>query len=538
MSEQEKISAAKRKDRYSKLYDAYRDEADSDDLFWSSLSSGNAPAREATSVKSETPDGKAAPVRNAAPVKAVAPAEKELEKSEIRKVVIADDEEFDDDEEPVKRRIVSERSGSSDDGSGGSGSGGSGSGGGTSRAARRKKEQKRKLRRGRRMFIVFMVLWSIALIVLGIWLWRYTDRCLVDYEKSQPENNVDRLLEEFIVKARDGSVVDNVNFTQLPGEFESPDILKEQYVEKLKSVKSFTWEKNKQSYSTTKPVYDILGDGQTVATMTIESYNPRRILAILEVCDWKIERIDPVVEKVKTSNYRFTVPSKYTVVVNGRTLTSDFVISRGEVPSYLKLLEEYTDYDVEVVYEIKRLLNAPTVEIRNAEGQTVEPTKDESGNVVIHVKPYAKFAEMPDDRKQIAETISKKWMDLTTNDLSGSDRGLSKMREDMVKDAQLYKDAEQYAKSIDIKFVSSHVLGNPPYTGFAIDNYVEYSDRCFSCHVAFVKHMVLTKNKKSVVSEMDDTFYFVYIDQTDDGKDNPRWLLLDTISGVVTNGAQ
>ena len=53
------------------------------------------------------------------------------------------------------------------------------------------------------------------------------------------------------------------------------------FFEKLKSVTTFTCVKNKNSYSTTNPIYDILGDGKVVARMRMTSYNPKKILAIL-----------------------------------------------------------------------------------------------------------------------------------------------------------------------------------------------------------------------------------------------------------------
>ena len=35
-----------------------------------------------------------------------------------------------------------------------------------------------------------------------------------------------------------------------------------------------------------------------------------------------------------------------------------------------------------------------------------------------------------------------------------------------------------------------------------------------------------TRNIKTT-DEMNSTFYFMYYDETDDGKENPRWVILD-----------
>jgi len=41
----------------------------------------------------------------------------------------------------------------------------------------------------------------------------------------------------------------------------------------------------------------------------------------------------------------------------------------------------------------------------------------------------------------------------------------------------------------DITFISDHVLSGNPYTGVVVDNYIEYNDNCYSCHIAFTKNM-------------------------------------------------
>ena len=53
------------------------------------------------------------------------------------------------------------------------------------------------------------------------------------------------------------------------------------------------------------------------------------------------------------------------------------------------------------------------------------------------------------------------------------------------------------------------------------DNYIEYNDDCYSCHIAFTKNMTLTSGgaRKDVI---DSTFYFVKYDG--------RWAIADMIA--------
>ena len=113
--------------------------------------------------------------------------------------------------------------------------------------------------------------------------------------------------------------------------------------------------------------------------------------------------------------------------------------------------------------------------------------------------------------------------------------GLWEIRKYLLKDSLFYVKAEEYAKGVDITFVSSHTIENPEYTELEVTDYTEYSDDCFSIHIHFIKNMRLVKGNRRVTSTMDSTFYFIYVDDSDDGEDNPHWTLGDMIAGAKQN---
>lgn len=531
-----------RGERYRNLYDAYRDETDSDDEeFWDAL---NAPEQGASSSSGRVSDPddeddedidlvdddddddladpeeiQAAKARIAA--KAAAGQTRSATGANVRKTRSAAEagRRVTRSADETERETVAPRR----------------------RVNRKKREQERKLRRGRRMYIVFLVLWSILLIGGGIWLWRYTGRCLVDYEKSQPENNAERLLEVFVGKVRDGSIESEFKeFTdsedwKLPGVFESATLIKEQYIDKLKSVKEYTCKKNEKSYSTTNPIYDILGDGEVVARMRMVSYNPKKILAILEVCEWKIESVMAVInDDYNTKDYVYTVPSDYTVTVNGVKLTDEYIVKRGEVPKELAYVQDYVKIPTDVTYKVCDIMNQPEVVVTDGDGNTVNAELDANGCISITQEPK-KGLDVPEERYNLALKTAQKWMDFVTNDLEGSNKGLWEIRKYLLKDSLFYVKAEEYAKGVDITFVSSHTIENPEYTELEVTDYTEYSDDCFSIHIHFIKNMRLVKGNRRVTSTMDSTFYFIYVDDSDDGEDNPHWTLGDMIAGAKQN---
>ena len=116
-----------------------------------------------------------------------------------------------------------------------------------------------------------------------------------------------------------------------------------------------------------------------------------------------------------------------------------------------------------------------------------------------------------------------------TNDLEGSQKGFGTMKEYLITDSYLYDVAYKWVTNIDITFTFSHVLKNPPFTEEKVSNYVSFADNLFSCDIYFIKHMadVKDRNEGAIEDVMNSTFYFMYYDETDDGKDNPRWVILD-----------
>ena len=105
-----------------------------------------------------------------------------------------------------------------------------------------------------------------------------------------------------------------------------------------------------------------------------------------------------------------------------------------------------------------------------------------------------------------------------------------------IKDSIYYKAADDYAHGPDITFISDHRLSNPTYTDVVVDNYIVYSDNCYSLHISETTNMVLTRTGEARQDKIDSVFYFVNYDDTDDGEDNPRWCIVDMIA--VTNTAE
>lgn len=371
------------------------------------------------------------------------------------------------------------------------------------------------------IFWICLGAWAFILIVLGIIFLSYTDKCLKQYEAAQPNHKMDVVLEDVKAGIADGSIVSEMELPAGGGEFEDAGIYGQLFLASAQGASAYTYQKDASSYNTEAPIYDIMADDKMVAKVTLHSYNEKTIFGILTIMDWEVASIEPVIN-VETKDYTITVPSVYMVAVNGVTLSDQYVVSNSPNPDYANV-EEYVAMPTDITYEVKGLVNEPSITLTDAKGVTA-PATITDGKVVASISGDS----MPEDRKEMVFEIAKTWQNFMTNDLAGNSHGLGTVRQYLIKDSYYWNLATQYAGGVDITFMSAH--NTDGYTEPVIDEYVEYSENCFSCHISYVKNMTLTRNGDKVTDEIDSTFYFVNYDDSDDGQDNPHWAMVDMIA--------
>ena len=99
------------------------------------------------------------------------------------------------------------------------------------------------------------------------------------------------------------------------------------------------------------------------------------------------------------------------------------------------------------------------------------------------------------------------------------------MKEYLIEDSYLYEVAYRWAQGIDITYTADHILEDPPFTEEKVSNYVDYGNNLFSCDISFVKHMYLTGRKMQVTDVTNSTFYFMYLQNSDET--DGHWVIVD-----------
>ena len=376
-------------------------------------------------------------------------------------------------------------------------------------------------------FWVGLALYTAILIVLAFIFLKYTDKCLKRYENSQPENYIASFVETFEQNAKDGSLTpSDFTFESLDLTFVDSEILLEDYIDSLGTYSSFTAEKDPTSYITEAPVYNISADGEPVARVTLKAISQTKIYAILTIMDWDVDTIEPVCS-IDLTNYTFSIPDGYTPVINSRHVDTSYKTGNVEEIPEFAYVSNYIDMPEYVEYKVENVLADSDIKVLNTNGEEV-PIEINGSKIKA---TYASAAsELSEERKNEALSMIQTYEDFNTDDLGGANHGLATVQSFLIKDSDYWNMAKQWAGGVDITFTSAHKFDDPKYTNVVVDNYAEYSDICYSLHIAFSKNMILTRTGEKISNDFDSTVFFIYYDDSDDGVDNPHWCIADMIA--------
>lgn len=197
-----------------------------------------------------------------------------------------------------------------------------------------------------------------------------------------------------------------------------------------------------------------------------------------------------------------------------------------------KASEVSADPEYDMLYEYVKEL--PTVNLYN-----IAVLKDNAQVSVIDKDGEETL--LSDDRTEYSFTVQDNSTDVIPEEISdevdvlkmaqnwslfmSADLSFKEMSQYLIKDSYQYEAAYKYATGVDIKFVSAHTLGNPAFSDETVGNFVRITEDSFSVDISFVKNMVLPSGAKRK-DPMNDRFYFVKYDDTDDGSDNPKWKIV------------
>lgn len=427
---------------------------------------------------------------------------------------------------------------------------------------------------------IYLVYLGVLLILAAVFLF-YVHSLLVDFEASQVDNIISAKLDSIKAAASAGKLEKEISLDGIKEQYQPTD-------EELKSYQNafaigeLTYKKSRSGLSSDTVTYDIYLNGFNIGNLVMKTLKEDTVLAIFPITEWamisceaKTFSFDFPANVTVTSGgeviegkpseteglLTYTVSSLFhpdtlitdtignTVSFNGKEAVS-FVyytvkaltcydvyygdkpvsISKAKVTGIDKYqyVKEYCDEIPDLAtYELCVIDDGSSISVKDKSGAVVEAvTKDN----VITAETLPVSDTLPTGLEGDPDPLdmAERWSLFMSQDLAyyGWPNGFYKLAEYLAKGSYYYDSMYKYATGIDITFTSGHSLGNPAFVNESVTDYVKFSDRCFSCHIKFDKPMYLSTGL-NIVDPLDSTFYFIYVDDTDDGVNNPHWAVID-----------
>lgn len=368
----------------------------------------------------------------------------------------------------------------------------------------------------------------ILILIMAIFL-IYVADSLIKYENNQTENYLEDLIENLKKASKNNKIEKYIDTSNIIiDNFENSDTTINQGFYELFNTRKITYKLNENSQDENKPVYDIDADGEKVLEISLDGTKKENRLSLLTFSRWEIKKIE---NKMENGLYmcKIVVPNNYSVYVNGKVLTEDLIKETTQNEG-LEQIAQYVDIPHIVEYEVSNLLKKPKVKILNSDGNETEYSQD--GNTISKDLDFLSVDTEEEASKHIAGNIdvlkvAKDWSLYLTDDLDGRLHGYYNISKYLINDSKIKKFAYSWATGIDITFVSSHTLMNPTFTEEKVSNFEIYSENAFSCEVYLQKNLKLKSGGKKIEDKMNERMYFAYYDETDDGKENPEWKLVN-----------
>jgi len=229
-------------------------------------------------------------------------------------------------------------------------------------------------------------------------------------------------------------------------------------------------------------------------------------------------------DSIYTYDYIVKLPDNFQITVGGSP--ADRYVTAEEEIAKFQYAAEYSKMPKIRTYTITSAFCEPEIEIYDNLNQRVECVFE---NYCFEVTEQTGRDSVPEDIAAGIDVleIGRKWSRFMTGDLEGNKKGFGTMKKYLIEGSYLYNVAYKWITSADSTYTPRHTFKNPPFTEEKVSNFVSYGDNIFSCDIYFVKHMHLTSYNMDVDDVMNSTFFFLNYDDTEDGKDNPHWVIID-----------
>ena len=384
----------------------------------------------------------------------------------------------------------------------------------------------------------FIYLLVILVALLGLRF--YVRGVMVEYENQDPAAYVRQLLQD--ASDKDGEIGEFLKVHAFEGPAGNLPGTRARFYEAVDALKAgntdaFEFAEDPAHIGSADPIVNVTKDGKPFLRVQLHETEKESKLVIMTISRWEIaSAVLPDPDRDASAglplgedgllSYTITVPEGFTLLLNGDPV--DAGTSYSETPlSAFDYVAPYTEVPTGRGYEFSGMAAELRVSALNNAGEEVAATQLAPGAYEVPAD-FAETQDAMDAMAQVADPlyIGELWSQFMTDDVGGSYHGLYTVRREcmLLEGSNLYELATNWAGSIDITFVSTHVITS--WDNESVRNFIRYNDRLLSADVYFEKVMRVGGSTRTDV--FDNRMYFVYIEDPQIAA--PGWYLADMLS--------
>lgn len=366
----------------------------------------------------------------------------------------------------------------------------------------------KKARKPLSLYKKSLLIYTGIIILLIIALLIYVSLCLKEYDKYDLDNfikySVADLSNKDLVNIVDDKKLEISKYDKVKSKKEVIKAIDKS----LENRKKVTYKLNDESKNEKKPIYDIYYNGKLVLTMKLANKGNMQKIKLLNYTKWEVVDVKSHIEE-GLYTVKAELPEDYKLYINDKEVKE----STDKDDQTLSLFAQFTDVPKFKSYDIKGLIEKPSVKVVDKDGKKVKTITKE--DVITVENSYFKTDDNEVAQERLVEkfdilSFAEKYSLFLTNDLRGGYHGFSVLSPYVIQGTDMYKRIYDWAHGIDITFTSRHTLKNPTFTNEKLSNFVIYSDKAFSVDVTLEKNMTVKGEDR--VMKMNDRLSFVYYD--------------------------
>lgn len=376
----------------------------------------------------------------------------------------------------------------------------------------RKTENKSRMPR---IYLIYLGILVFAMLILLM----YARKSLILYEYSQPDRILESIsaslsrngITNFVIAEKSTDGEDKISY-EIPvtvsvscNDYEEV----KDYVTELGSRlagSEITYYKTTEDFSSGKVTYSAYIDDSRFADIVLRPNGSRTRLKFLTIVDWSPESMT-IYRDADTYDIEITMPENCTASVNGKEIGSD-LITTSEPVEALSYCSEYTEIPDVVTVALYGFYDPAEVVVTDDSGNVLDisETCDEATGDMEYKCDFPS-PEMPSDLKEQVLEMAEKYSLFFTRDLPGATASIDPIRDLFPEGSDYLVLAETYRRQ-DMEIIVAHT--GTEFTDEEVTDYTVYTDKCFSCRIAFTKTMQM--GNKTVTDNTDSVYYFVNID--------------------------